>query len=82
MYKTHFGKDLVDDIRSDTSGNFGKILNSLLTPTTEFYAKELHDAVAGIGTDDDALIDVICPSSNREIQSIKETYKRRKCGIF
>lgn len=75
-YKTHFGMDLIDDIRSDTSGNFQKLLIALLTPVSEFLARELHNAIAGLGTDEDVLIELLCPSSNRQIQSMKEAYKR------
>lgn len=57
-YKTHFGKDLIEDIRSETSGNFENLLVALLTPIVDYYVKELHDAMAGIGTDEDVLIEV------------------------
>lgn len=68
--------DLIDDIRSDTSGNFQKLLVALLTPISEFLARELHNAIAGLGTDEEVLIEMLCPSSNRQIQSMKEAYKR------
>lgn len=77
-YKTHFGKDLIEDIRSETSGNFENLLVSLLTPIIDFYVKELHDAMAGIGTDEDVLIEVLCTMSNYEIHSIKHAYERRR----
>lgn len=51
-YKTSFGKDLIEDIRSETSGNFEKLLVALLTPIVDYYVKELYDAMAGIGTDE------------------------------
>lgn len=51
-YKTFFGKDLTDDIRSETSGNFRKVMLVLLVDTTEFYARELHEAMKGFGTDE------------------------------
>lgn len=77
-YKTHFGKDLIEDIQSETSGNFENLLVSLLTPIVDFYVKELHDAMAGIGTDEDVLIEVLCTMSNYEIHTIKHAYERRK----
>lgn len=77
-YKTHFGKDLIEDIRSETSGNFENLLVSLLTPIVDFYVKELHDAMAGIGTDEDVLIEVLCTMSNYEIHTIKHAYERCK----
>lgn len=70
---------MIDDIRSETSGNFENLLVALLTPIVNFYVKELHDAMAGIGTDEDVLIEVLCSMSNYEIHTIKHAYERREC---
>lgn len=67
---------LLDEIRSETSGNFGRILISLLMPRNEFYARELHDAMAGLGTDDDALIEIMCALSNSDIRDVSLLYKQ------
>lgn len=75
-YKTAYGKDLLDDIRSETSGNFERILIALLTPMTEFYCRELYEAIYGEGTDEDALIEVLCALSNHEIREISMYYLR------
>lgn len=75
-YKTMFGKDLMDDIRSETSGNFERVLIALMTPTVDFHAIELHNAMAGIGTDEEVLIEVLCSGSNSNIHAIKQAYGR------
>lgn len=69
---------MLEDIRSETSGNFENLLIALLTPIVDFYVKELHDAMAGIGTDEDVLIEVLCTMSNYEIHTIKHAYARRE----
>lgn len=79
-YKTHFGKDLMEDVKSETSGNFENLLVALLTPIVDFYVKELNDAMAGIGTNEDVLIEILCTMSNYEIHAIKHAYERCKCS--
>lgn len=75
-FKTAYGKDLIDEIHSETSGNFRKLLIDLLTPTITYLASQLHDAMAGAGTDESALFDIICPASNYEIRQISEVYHK------
>lgn len=74
MYKTSFGKDLFDDIRSETSGNFQKLLLALLVETSELYAREIFEAINGAGTDEAALIEVMCMLPNQEIRQIGYKY--------
>ncbi|XP_017852323.2 annexin B11 isoform X1 [Drosophila busckii] len=76
QYKTHFGKDLIEDIKSETSGNFEKLLVGLLRPIVDYYCAELNDAMAGIGTDEEVLIEILCTLSNVEIHTIKHQYLR------
>lgn len=77
-YKTNFGKDLFEDIKSECSGNFEKLLVALMTPIVDYYAKELRDAMSGAGTEEDVLIEVLATMSNYEIHTIKNAYERSK----
>lgn len=77
-FKTCFGKDLINDIRSETSGNFEECLVALLTPIVEYYVTQLRGAMAGMGTDEDVLIETLCTLSNYEIGIIKNAYYHSK----
>lgn len=68
---------MIENIQSETRGNFENLLVALLTPTLDFYIKEIHDAMAGIGTDEDVLIEILCTLSNYEINTIKEHYQKK-----
>ncbi|CAL8091821.1 unnamed protein product [Calicophoron daubneyi] len=75
-YKTLYGKDLMHALKSELSGNFEKAILALCLPPSEYDATELHNAIKGAGTDEDALIEILCSRTNAQIAKIKEAYSR------
>lgn len=74
-YKTMFGKDLMNDLKSELSGNLEECLLALLEPSVLYDAKCLRRAMRGAGTDEETLIDILCSRSNAEIEAIKREYQ-------
>jgi len=52
------------------------VLEMLLLSPSELAAVELHRAVKGAGTDEGALIEIICSRSNAELMAIKQDYEK------
>lgn len=55
-YYTQFKRDLIDDIKGDTSGNYCKILVNLLRSKEALLADFVRKSVKGLKTNDDILI--------------------------
>ncbi|RTG85560.1 annexin A7/11 [Schistosoma bovis] len=68
-------KDLIDELSSETSGHFKKLLKMLLTDIDIVNARALYKAINGAGTDEETIIEVLCTSTNTEIENIKQAYQ-------
>jgi annexin A7/11 len=71
-----YGKSLESWIKGDCSGHFETILLDLCEERTELKCKYLHKATAGAGTDEDVLIQILCPATDSELKKLDQTYRR------
>jgi len=76
IYKTMYGKDLIKDLTSETSGKLELLLQALMYAGADYDAYELHHAMSGIGTDESTLIEILASRTPHEIREIKEAYQR------
>lgn len=74
-YKTMFGRDLKSDLKSELSGNFEKVMVGLLKEPADFDAYCIKKAVQGAGTNERALVEILCSRTNKEIEAIKASYQ-------
>jgi annexin A7/11 len=49
---------------------------ALCFSTADFLAREMHEAMAGLGTNDNTLIEILCSRTNQEMREINLSYLR------
>ncbi|MXQ86918.1 hypothetical protein E5288_WYG019351 [Bos mutus] len=74
-FKSHFGRDLMADLKSELSGDLARLILGLMMPPAHYDAKQLKKAMEGAGTDEKALIEILATRTNAEIQAINKAYK-------
>ncbi len=77
QYKITYGKDLLDDFKSDLSGNFLNLMLGLYTNIFEYDAEQCHEGIKGAGTDEDTLIEIIGTRPGWMLKKEKEEYKKK-----
>ncbi|KAF3828462.1 hypothetical protein GH733_001959 [Mirounga leonina] len=75
IFKSHFGRDLMADLKSEISGDLARLILGLMMPPAHYDAKQLKKAMEGAGTDEKALIEILATRTNAEIRAICEAYK-------
>ena len=61
-------------MKSNLGGNFEDAIVGLMYTSAEYDASELRRAMAGAGTDEQALIEILCSRNNAQIKAIVEAY--------
>ena len=51
-FKQMYGRDLIDDLKSELGGKLEKVILALMTPAAFYDARELRAAMKGAGTDE------------------------------
>ncbi|KAH3763857.1 annexin A5 [Pelomyxa schiedti] len=75
-HKHHKNHTLEHAISSETSGSFKHTLLGLCTPRPLYVAERLHDAIAGIGTNDSVLIRMFCLNEKPILHAAAGEYMR------
>jgi len=74
-YQKKYGTTLYEAIKSDTSGDYCDLLISLVMPFSDYRAFAIRKAIAGAGTDEEALIDIFAHASKQEIVDFRTAYE-------
>ncbi|GAM21688.1 hypothetical protein SAMD00019534_048630 [Acytostelium subglobosum LB1] len=73
-YSVHVGRDLIKDIKSETSGNFEKICVALLTDPAVYDAENLFGAMKGIGTNENTITEILVTRCNAQKHLISNIF--------
>ncbi|CAN9504229.1 unnamed protein product [Ophioblennius macclurei] len=68
-------KDLASSLKKCLSGDVETLLLHLLMPPLPYEAQRLQQAMAGLGTDEEALMEILCTRSGKQLQEIDATYR-------
>ncbi|XP_004513341.1 annexin D5-like [Cicer arietinum] len=79
-YHDMYGHSLEKAVKNEASGNFGHALLTIIQCATnpgKYFAKVLHKAMKGLGTNDSTLIRVIVTRTEIDMQYIKAEYSKK-----
>ncbi|EOA99380.1 Annexin A8, partial [Anas platyrhynchos] len=74
-FKGQFGKDLIESLKSELSGDFERLIVALMYPPYKYDAKELYDAMKGVGTSEGVIIEILASRTKAQIREIIKAYK-------
>lgn len=77
IYEKTFNRDLIKDLKSELSGNFEDAVLALFVPPIEYDVDQLYQAMKGLGTNEDTLIEIIASRDEHRLNQIKARYKEK-----
>ncbi|KAM6904347.1 annexin A2 [Lycodopsis pacificus] len=69
-------KDLATGVKKALSGELELLLLELLMPSLQYEVYRLQQAMAGFGTDEETLLEILCTQSEAKLREISATYKQ------
>jgi len=75
-FRTMYGDDLCTWLEKELRGNLEKVVLGRFFGHWGYQARVLRRAMAGLGTNERALIDVICTKNKREMELVRKAYEQ------
>ena len=79
-YNSLYNSDLIKDLQKELSGHFEDVVVALFYTPIDYDCFQLRKAVKGLGTDEDALIEILATRSSNVIEEIKKRYSEMYPG--
>jgi len=76
VFEQKYGKSLASWIKGDTSGDYQSICLALIEDKADYDALKVYNAIKGLGTNDEELVEIICSRNNGEIQAMRVAYMK------
>ena len=73
-YEEKYKKNLIDDLKSELNGKFEDAMVALFKDPVEYDCECISNAIKGVGTDENCLIEVISSRPNWLLEKIKKKY--------
>lgn len=73
-YYHQYQINLHDEFLNNLSGNFKETIISLFYTPTDYDCYQIYNAVTGLGTNEETLIEIISSRTNEELNKIKQRY--------
>jgi len=73
-YNILFKSDLIKDLKKALSGHFEDVVVGLFYTPIDYDCYHLRKAIKGLGTDEKALIEILCTRPSNVIEEIKKRY--------
>ena len=73
-YNTLYKGDLIKDLKKALSGHFEDVVVGLFYTPLDYDCFHLRKAIKGLGTDEKALIEILCTRPSNVIEEIKKRY--------
>lgn len=74
-FTRELGRDLLKDLKSELGGKFEDVILGLMLPPVNYLCKQLYKAMDGIGTNEKALIEILCSQNNEQMHHISRVYE-------
>ncbi|XP_027892791.1 annexin A2 [Xiphophorus couchianus] len=69
-------QDLSDALKKVLSGDLEELLLQLVMPPEQLEAQRLKAAMAGLGTDEETLLEILCCRSRKTLQEVAAAYRQ------